>query len=88
MDSSNGKSGISANRKSHSASMLAARSRRKPTIGRWTAILVLTPGASGKLSATASLDGPCARRAWAPAGRDEGTASRREQRNSAKQGDY
>jgi hypothetical protein len=42
-------------------------------------------GASGKLSATASLDGPCARRTSAPAGRDEGTAARREQRNSTKQ---
>ena len=42
MDVSNGKSGISADRKSHSALMLAARSRRKPTLGRWTAIRVLT----------------------------------------------
>jgi hypothetical protein len=38
-------------------------------------------GASGKVIATASLDGPCARRASAPAGRDEGTAARHEQRN-------
>ena len=45
-------------------------------------------GASRKLSATASLDGSCAQRTCAPAGRDEGTAARREQRNSAKQGDY
>src|SRR6266496_2253174 len=38
-----------------------------------------------KANATASLDGPCARRVCAPAGRDEGTAARREQRNSTKQ---
>ena len=31
-------------------------------------------GARGKASATANLDGPCARRTSAPAGRDEGTA--------------
>src|SRR5262245_56885501 len=42
-------------------------------------------GARRKTSATASLDGPCARRVCAPAGRDEGTAARHEQRNSAKQ---
>ena len=45
-------------------------------------------GASGEVIATASLDGPCARRACTPAGRDEGTAARHEQRNSMKQGDY
>jgi hypothetical protein len=41
-----------------------------------------------KPSATASLDGPCARRPCASAGRDEGTAARRKQRNSIKQGSY
>ena len=41
-------------------------------------------GARGKPSATANLDGPCARRISAPAGRDEGTAARHEQRNWAK----
>src|SRR5204863_8609248 len=41
--------------------------------------------ASGKAIATASLDGPCARRVCAPTGRDEGTAARHEQRNSMKQ---
>ena len=41
-------------------------------------------GARGKASATANLDGPCARRISAPAGRDEGTAARHEQRNWAK----
>jgi hypothetical protein len=41
--------------------------------------------ASGKLIATAILDGPCARRACAPAGRDEGTAARHEQRNNLQQ---
>ena len=40
-----------------------------------------------KPSATANLDGPCARRAFAPAGRDEGTAARHEQRNSTMQRD-
>src|SRR5438874_1444208 len=44
-------------------------------------------GASGNVIATASLDHPCARRTFAPAGRDEGTAARHEQRNSMKQGD-
>ena len=38
--------------------------------------------------ATASLDGPCARPACAPAGRDEGTAARHKQRNSMKYGNY
>ena len=33
-------------------------------------------------------DLPCARRTSEPAGRDEGTAARHEQRNSAKSGDY
>ena len=33
-------------------------------------------GASRNVIATASLDGPCARRVFAPAGRDEGTAAR------------
>src|SRR5262245_20609607 len=42
-------------------------------------------GARRKTSATVSLDGPCARRVCAPAGRDEGTAARHGQRNSAKQ---
>jgi hypothetical protein len=37
-----------------------------------------------KPSATAGLDRPCARRISAPAGRDEGTAARHEQRNWAK----
>ena len=37
--------------------------------------------ARGEPSATASLDGPCARRPGANAGRDEGTASWHEQRN-------
>jgi hypothetical protein len=41
--------------------------------------------ASGKGIVTASLDGPCARRTLGCAGRDEGTAARREQRNSLKQ---
>src|SRR5258707_6356741 len=45
-------------------------------------------GARGKASATANLDGPCARRTSAPAGRDEGTAARHEQRNSANPGGY
>src|SRR3954447_13693239 len=45
-------------------------------------------GASGNVIATASLNHPCARRTFAPAGRDEGTAARHEQRNSMKQGDY
>ncbi|MEH2539492.1 hypothetical protein V1278_007491 [Bradyrhizobium sp. AZCC 1577] len=45
-------------------------------------------GARGKARATANLDGPCARRISAPAGRDEGTAARHEQRNSAKPGSY
>src|SRR5258708_23740127 len=45
-------------------------------------------GASGKASATANLGGPCARRTSAPAGRDEGTTARHEQRNSAKPGGY
>jgi hypothetical protein len=45
-------------------------------------------GASRNVIATASLDGPCPRRAFAPAGRDEGTAARHGQRNSMKQGDY
>ena len=45
-------------------------------------------GARGKASATANLDGPCARRTSAPAGRDEGTAARHEQRNRAKPGGY
>jgi hypothetical protein len=45
-------------------------------------------GARGKASATANLDGPRARRTSAPAGRDEGTAARHEQRNSAKPGGY
>jgi hypothetical protein len=40
-------------------------------------------GASDKFIATASLDAPCARRVPAPAGRDEGTAARREQRNGS-----
>jgi transposase len=42
-------------------------------------------GASGKASATASLDRPCARRTLAPAGRDEGTgrqARTKEQRKA------
>src|SRR5215471_5573571 len=39
--------------------------------------------ARGKTRATANLDGPCARRTSEPAGRDEGTAARHEQRNSA-----
>src|SRR6201993_4545446 len=39
--------------------------------------------ARGETCATASLDGPCARRVRGPAGRDEGTATRHEQRNSA-----
>ena len=42
-------------------------------------------GARRKPSATAGLDRPCARRDRRPAGRDEGTAVRHEQRNSAKQ---
>jgi hypothetical protein len=41
-------------------------------------------GARRKPSATAGLDRPCARRISAPAGRDEGTAARHEQRNWAK----
>ena len=46
-------------------------------------------GARGKARATASLDGPCARRTSAPTGRDEGTAAaRHEQRNSATMGGY
>jgi hypothetical protein len=45
-------------------------------------------GARGKARATANLDGPYARRTSAPAGRDEGTAARHEQRNSAKPGGY
>jgi hypothetical protein len=45
-------------------------------------------GARGKASATANLDGPCARRISAPAGRDEGTAARHEQRNNTKPGGY
>jgi transposase len=45
-------------------------------------------GASRNVTATASLDGPCARRARAAAGRDEGTAARHEQRNRAKLGDH
>jgi hypothetical protein len=41
-------------------------------------------GASGKLIATASLDGPCARRASARAGRDEGNgATNKEQHKQA-----
>ena len=44
--------------------------------------------ASGKACATASLDGPCARRVCCPAGRDEGTTVRRERSNRIKQGDY
>ena len=43
-------------------------------------------GARGKAGATANLDGPCARRSSEPAGRDEGTAARHEQRNSGKSG--
>jgi hypothetical protein len=45
-------------------------------------------GENGKRRATASLDGPYAQRARASAGRDEGTAAKREQRNSAKQGGF
>jgi transposase len=45
-------------------------------------------GARGMARATANLDGPCVRRTSEPAGRDEGTAARHEQRNSANPGGY
>jgi len=41
-------------------------------------------GARGEVSATASLDDPCARRLGTSTGRDEGTAARHEQRNCAR----
>jgi hypothetical protein len=41
-----------------------------------------------RLSRRPALTALCARRACAPAGRDEGTAARHEQRNSVKQGDF
>jgi transposase len=64
-----------------------AEAVQRPTMNDCRAVLgpvKAWPGntdASGKAIATASLDGPCARRVRTPAGRDEGTAARREQRN-------
>ncbi len=71
-------------------SNVSGRTRQRPDRFECRAVLgpvKAWPGraeARGQRSATANLAGPCARRLRMPAGRDEGTALRHEQRNCAR----